>query len=35
MRNDFTHSVLNVPLTEDCFDAKLDPDFTIVEPLRQ
>ena len=35
MRNDFTHSVLNAPLSEDCFDAKLDPGFTIVEPLRQ
>jgi outer membrane lipoprotein-sorting protein len=35
MHNDFTHSVLNAPLSEDCFDAKLEPDFTIVEPLRQ
>ena len=35
MRNDFTHSVLNAPLSEDCFDAKLESGFTIVEPLRQ
>jgi outer membrane lipoprotein-sorting protein len=35
MRNDFTHSVLNAPLSADCFEAKLEPDFTIVEPLRQ
>jgi outer membrane lipoprotein-sorting protein len=33
MRNEFTHSVLNAPLSEDCFDAKIEPDFTIVEPL--
>ena len=33
MRNDFSHSVLNRPLPADCFDAKLEPDFTIVEPL--
>ncbi|MCX6926018.1 MAG: outer membrane lipoprotein carrier protein LolA [Verrucomicrobia bacterium] len=35
MRNDFTHSVLNAPLSEGCFDAKFDPGFTVVEPLRQ
>jgi outer membrane lipoprotein-sorting protein len=35
MRNDFTHSVLNAPLSADCFEARLEPDFTIVEPLRQ
>jgi outer membrane lipoprotein-sorting protein len=35
MRNDFTHSVLNAPLSQDCFDAKYDSGFTIVEPLRQ
>jgi len=34
MRNDFTHSVLNAPLSADCFEARLEPDFTIVEPLR-
>ena len=35
MRNDFTHSVLNAPLSQDCFDTKFDSDFTVVEPLRQ
>jgi outer membrane lipoprotein-sorting protein len=35
MRNDFTNGVVNAPLTPEFFDAKLDPDFTVVEPLRQ
>jgi outer membrane lipoprotein-sorting protein len=35
MRNDFTHSVLNAPLSQDCFDVKYDSGFTVVEPLRQ
>ena len=35
MRNDFTNGALNAPLSDDCFDARLEPDFTIVEPLRQ
>jgi hypothetical protein len=35
MRNDFTHSVLNAPLSEDCFNPKLEAGFTTVEPLRQ
>ena len=35
MRNDFAHSVLNAPLRNDCFDAKIEPGFTVVEPLRQ
>jgi outer membrane lipoprotein-sorting protein len=34
LRNDFSHAVLNAPLAADCFEAKLGPDFTVVEPLR-
>ncbi len=35
MRNDFTNSVLNAPLDAGLFEAKLDANFTVVEPLRQ
>jgi hypothetical protein len=35
MRNDFTHAVVNLPLDEGLFDVKLEPGFTVVEPLRQ
>jgi outer membrane lipoprotein-sorting protein len=35
MRNDFTNVVVNTPLQKDLFDAKLDSDFSVVEPLRQ
>ncbi len=35
MRNDFTNGVVNAPLAPELFDAKLDPDFSVVEPLRQ
>jgi outer membrane lipoprotein-sorting protein len=35
MRNDFTNVVLNPPIGEEIFDARLDPGFTVVEPLRQ
>jgi hypothetical protein len=35
MRNDFTNGVLNAPLSPEQFDAKLDPGFSVVEPLRQ
>ena len=35
MRNDFINVVLNPPIGEEIFDAKLDPGFTVVEPLRQ
>jgi outer membrane lipoprotein-sorting protein len=35
MRSDFTNPLLNAPLDEGLFGAKLDPDFTVVEPLRQ
>jgi outer membrane lipoprotein-sorting protein len=35
MRNDFTHSVVNAPVSEDLFAAQLEPGFTIVEPLGQ
>jgi outer membrane lipoprotein-sorting protein len=35
MRNDFTDIVTNSVLPEGCFDLKLEPDYTVVEPLRQ
>jgi hypothetical protein len=35
MRNDFSNSVLNAPISMERFEAKLEPDFTIVEPLGQ
>jgi len=35
MRNDFTNIVVNAPLRQELFDAKLDADFSLVEPLRQ
>lgn len=35
MRNDFTNAVVNAPLKQELFDAKLDSDFSVVEPLRQ
>jgi outer membrane lipoprotein-sorting protein len=31
--NDFTNAVLNPRLPDGCFDASLEPDFTLVEPL--
>jgi len=34
MRNDFTNVVLNEPLAAGLFELNLDPDFTVVEPLR-
>ena len=34
LRSDFTNAVLNAPLREGVFEAKLDPDVTVVEPLR-
>jgi outer membrane lipoprotein-sorting protein len=34
MRNDFIHGVLNSPLPEDLFELKLEPGFTLVEPMR-
>jgi outer membrane lipoprotein-sorting protein len=34
MRNDFTNVVINAPLGPELFDAKVDPDFSVVEPLR-
>jgi outer membrane lipoprotein-sorting protein len=34
MRSDFTNAVLNAPLDAGLFQARLDPDFTVVEPLR-
>jgi outer membrane lipoprotein-sorting protein len=33
MRNDFTNVVVNAPLALEMFDAKLEPDFSITEPL--
>jgi outer membrane lipoprotein-sorting protein len=35
LRNDFTNAVLNSELPEHCFDAKLEPEVAVVEPLRQ
>jgi outer membrane lipoprotein-sorting protein len=35
MRNDFTNAVLNSSLPDGCFDARLDPSVTVVEPLRR
>ena len=35
MRNDFTNAVRNPDLDRHLFEAKLDPDFSVVEPLRQ
>jgi len=35
MRNDFTNVVINAVLPEGCFDLKTEPDYTMVEPLRQ
>ena len=35
MRNDFTNVVLNPRLPDGCFDVKLDPAITVVEPLKQ
>jgi outer membrane lipoprotein-sorting protein len=34
MRNDFTNSVLNAPISLERFDAPLEPSYTTVEPLR-
>jgi outer membrane lipoprotein carrier protein len=35
LRNDFTNAVLNQPIDPGLFEAKLAPDFTVVEPLRR
>jgi outer membrane lipoprotein-sorting protein len=35
LRNDFTNVVINPPLGKEPFDVKLDPAFSVVEPLRQ
>ena len=35
LRNDFTNTVLNRPMDPELFEAKLPPDVTVVEPLRQ
>ena len=34
LHNDFTNAILNPPLPEGIFDLKLEPGFTVVEPLR-
>jgi outer membrane lipoprotein-sorting protein len=34
MRSDFTNTVVNAPLRPGVFEAKLEPDVTVVEPLR-
>ena len=35
LRNDFTNVVLNQPMDPAQFEAKLPPDYTVVEPLKQ
>ena len=35
MRNDFTETQTNTVLPDGCFDLKLEPDYKVVEPLRQ
>jgi outer membrane lipoprotein-sorting protein len=35
LRNDFTNVILNQPIDPAQFEAKLPPDFTVVEPLKQ
>jgi outer membrane lipoprotein-sorting protein len=35
VRNDFTNVVLNQPIDPEQFEAKLLPDYTVVEPLKQ
>ena len=35
MRNDFSDLRCNTPLPEGIFDAKVEPGYTVVEPLRQ
>jgi outer membrane lipoprotein-sorting protein len=34
LRSDFTNAVLNAPLREGVFEVKLEPEVTVVEPLR-
>jgi outer membrane lipoprotein-sorting protein len=34
LRNEFSHSVLNAPLEPQLFEAKLEADFTVVEPMK-
>ncbi|MBU6410825.1 MAG: outer membrane lipoprotein carrier protein LolA, partial [Verrucomicrobia bacterium] len=35
LRNDFTHVVLNRPMDPKLFEARLPPDYTVVEPLHR
>jgi outer membrane lipoprotein-sorting protein len=35
LRNDFTNVMLNQPIDRTQFEAKLPPDYTVVEPLKQ
>jgi outer membrane lipoprotein-sorting protein len=35
MRNDFTNGVINAPLPDSLFELKVEPGFTVVEPLLQ
>jgi outer membrane lipoprotein-sorting protein len=35
MRNEFRNAVPNAPLNDALFEAKLDPDFTVVEPAKR
>jgi outer membrane lipoprotein-sorting protein len=34
LSNEFSHSVVNPPLAPELFEVKLEPDFTVVEPLK-
>jgi outer membrane lipoprotein-sorting protein len=34
LRNDFTNVVMNRPIVPGMFEAKLSPDFTVVEPMK-
>lgn len=34
LRNDFTNVVVDMPLDPELFEAKLPPDYTVVEPLK-
>jgi outer membrane lipoprotein-sorting protein len=35
LRNEFSHCMVNPPLEPQLFEAKIEPGFTIVEPLKQ
>jgi outer membrane lipoprotein-sorting protein len=35
MRSEFRNAVPNAPMSDTLFEAKLEPDFTVVEPARR